>query len=337
MPAIEIALELGTSFTTIYLLGNGIVLREPSVVTFLNTVKVRNVRAVGFKAKQMLGKAPVKTLIVSPINEGVIADEESAAIMLKEFLHKILPDAYLLPQKINALMLIPCGLSLDDRRTYEDVAIRAGISKVTMLDSVIAAAVGAHLPIKTTNGGVLANIGGGTTEIAAMSLGAIVNGCSVNIGGKAMDAAVRDMVAEKYKLQIGLLTAEKLKLEIASLYDNDTAEMRVSGNDTRTKNPSSATVTAKDMSEAVMPFYQKIADAIESIVGVCPPELAADIYKSGVYITGGGSKMPGLEKLFNARLKLPVHIPEDSEYAGILGAGELLNDRDTLRSLLVQN
>jgi rod shape-determining protein MreB len=337
MPAIDIALELGTSFTKIYLLGNGIVLHEPTYAAFLNSVKPRNLRAAGVKAKQLLGKAPLKTIIISPVNEGVIADEDAAAIILKEFLEKITDPAGLLPPKITALMLVPCGLNINERRLLEETAMRAGIGKVTMLESVVASAVGVHMPVRSASCGVIVNIGGGTTEIAVINLGAIVHGCSIGVGGKVMDAAIVSAVLEKHHLQIGLLTAEKLKTEIASLYDNDTAKMKVSGIDIRTKNPSSATVTAADLREAVMPYYQKIASATEQIINVCQPELAADIFKSGICVTGGGSKIPGLEKLYAARLKIPVTVPADAEYTGILGAGELLNDPETLKKLLLQS
>jgi rod shape-determining protein MreB len=195
--------------------------------------------------------------------------------------------------------------------------------------------VGAHLPVRSTYGGVVVNIGAGTTEIACLSAGAIAHGGSLNVGGKAMDGAIVKMAERVHKLHIGLPTAERIKLEVGSMLENDLAEIVVSGTDTVSKSPSSAIVRTPEVFETLLPFYTRIAETLESFIKKCPSELASDIYRAGVHLTGGGAQIQGLKKLLSERLKLPVHLPENSEYACILGAGELLNDRDLLEALLV--
>lgn len=336
MAVLEIAIEIGTSNTSIYISGMGVVLREPTIVAFIGEPKQRKVRAVGNQAIDMLGKTPEKTTIVSPVMDGFIVDQDACTVLLKEFIKKIIPDKYIFNPRIKAILGVPTGLTVEERKMYEDVCLKAGVSDVTMIENIILSAIGIDLPISTTNGGVIVNIGGGTTEIAALSLSGVVSGCGVNIGGTMMDKALLDFIVGKYSLKIGLSTARKVKTEIGSLYSNDTSYITVSGIDVRTKNLGSVTIRATDVLEALMPYYIRVSEAIESVINMCPPEIASDIYKSGIHVTGGASQILGLDKLFGSRLKLPVYVSEDANFSTITGAGKLLSNKQLLEEILIQ-
>lgn len=336
MAVMEIAVEIGTGYTSIYIPGNGVVLREPTVIAFIGDPKSKRVHAVGTQAEKMLGKAPERTTIIEPVVDGVIADAEACGLLLKEFIKKVLPSGYIFFPRIKAILGIPTGLNMQERTMYEDVCSIAGISEVTMIDNIILSGIGLDLPIDAAGGGVVANIGAGTTEIAAMSLAGVVSGCGVTIGGNMMDKAVMDYIAGKYDLKIGIKTARKLKNEIGSLYENDTSEMLVSGRNVKTKNTGSTYVTASDICGVVKPYYLRIADAIESIINMCPPEIVGEINKKGIHVVGGGSKILGLDKVFSDRLSVNVYTIEDPSLCVILGAGKLLGDKQLLNEILIQ-
>lgn len=336
MAAMEIAVEIGTGFTSIFVPGNGIVLREPTVIAFVGDERYRRVHAVGVQAEKMLGMTPERTTIVEPVTDGVISDPEACGLLLKEFIKKILPQSYIFFPKIKALLGIPTGLSMQERAVYEDVCAVAGISEVTMIDNIILSGIGLDLPIDSAGGGVVVNIGAGTTEIAALSLAGVVSGCGVTIGGKMMDKALMDYIAGKYDLKVGVLTARKIKNEIGSLYENDTSDKLVSGRNITTKNTGSAYVTAEDVCTVVKPYYMRIADAVESIINMCPPEIAGEIYRRGIHVVGGGSKILGIEKVFAERLDVNVYTVEEPSLCAITGAGKLLRNKQLLRQIQLQ-
>lgn len=336
MAVLEIAIEIGTSYTSIYLSGSGIVLRERTTIAFLGEPKLGKIKAVGDSAFDMLGKTPERTTIVSPVVDGFIAFPEAAGMLMREFITKILPKSYIFSPKIKAILGVPTGLTVEERKIYEDVCVYAGISEVTMIENIILSGIGIDLPIASTAGGVIVNIGGGTTEIAALSLCGVISGCGVNIGGEMMDNALSDYIVGKYSLKVGINTIRKVKMEIGSLYENDISSLLVSGVDVRTKNPSSVKLKASDVCEAVKPYYLRIADAIENIINMCPPEIASDIYKSGIYVAGGASQILGLDKLLSRRLHLNVYCVEDASYAAISGAGKLLSNQKLMSEILNQ-
>lgn len=336
MAVMEIAVEIGTGYTSLYLPGNGIVLREPTVIAFIGDPRNKRVHAVGKEAEKMLGRTPDRTTIVEPVADGVIVNAEACGLLLREFIKKILPQNYILFPRIKAILGIPTGLSMEERNLYEDVCATAGIGEVTMIDNIILSGIGLDLPIYTAGGGIVVNIGAGTTEIAALSLAGVVSGCGVTIGGKMMDKAIIDFIAGKYDLKVGVGTARKIKNEIGSLYENDTSEMLVSGRNIKTKNTGSAYISAVDICNVVKPYYLRIADAVESIINMCPPEIVGEINNRGIYVVGGGSKILGLERLFAERLGVSVHTVEEPSYCAITGAGKLLRDKDLLREILIQ-
>lgn len=315
--------------------GLGIVLKEASQIAFLEKMSEKNVIEAGTKVKKMQGKTSDKTIIVSPVQEGVIVDKTACIAMLKVFLKRIIKTRFLM--RVRAIVCVPCGLTKEQRRDYEIVCNKAGITEIILVESVIAAGLGIGLNLESSKGVALIDIGGGVTDIAVMSNCSIISGCSVFGGGNMMDAAIMDYIKKKYNLIIGQTTAERLKIEIGSLYSNDLAEIKVSGMDQKTQNPSYTIVTAKDIKEAIEPIYTKIASSAESIINVCPPEIAADIYKNGVFLTGGASNILGIEQFLGSRLKIAVKVVTDASYAVILGAGKLLGDEKLLQNIFEQN
>jgi len=334
MAILEIAVEIGTSNTSIFVSGNGIALREPTLAAYAGGGKLKKLLAVGNDAYAMLGKTPENTQLVAPVTDGIIANPEPCAAMLREFFKKILPDAYF-PPRVKVIAGIPTGLSIEERRTYEDVILSASsqVKEITLVENIILSAIGIDLPIRSAAGGLVANIGGGTTEIAALSFSGVVSGCGLNIGGDAMDAAILDSVAGKHNLRLGLATVRKLKKEIASLYENDMSARPVFGMDIKTKSVRSVLVAASDIYEVLQPYYMRVGTAIESILNMCPPDVAGEFNRKGIYAVGGASRIAGLDRFLTHQLGISVYVPDDPEYAAILGAGKLLSDKRLLEEI----
>lgn len=330
--AINIAIEIGSSYTTIFVENNNVVLREPSIVAFLDDAK-KTIRAVGKQASALKGKTTEKINFVSPVEDGYITDVESASVMLSEFLKKIFPSkGKFLSKPIKALLSTPASLTVEERKTYEDVCIKAGISKVEMIDKVILSSVGASLPI-SDGGAIVVSIGGGCTEIALVSVYSIIAGCSVNIGGNMMDKAIVDYVIGKYGIKISRATAQKLKEEVGSLNSKCLLSYEVKGLDTESLTPSAITLCSYDVYEAISPYYKRIAEGIMSIVNECPPALCESLHDRGVFVVGGGAKIHGLEKFLKDETKLEVKVCSDPEYCAIVGGGKLINDKELLNQI----
>lgn len=336
MAALEIAVEIGTGFTSIYLPGNGIVLREPTVIAFIGDPKNKRVHAVGAAAEAMIGKTPERTTVVEPVVGGIITQPEACGILLREFVKKIVPSSYVFFPRIKAVLGIPTGLDLSERNLYEEVCAAAGIADVVMVENILLSGLGIDMPVSAAGGGIVVNIGAGATEIAALSLAGVVSGCGVTIGGQMIDKAIVDHIAGKYDLKVGTLTARKIKEQIGSLYENDTAELTVSGRSVTTKNIGTALIAACEICGVIKPYYLRIADAVESIINMCPPEIVADIHSRGLFVVGGGSKILGLEQTFSERLGVRIHTVEDPSYCVIMGAGKLVGDKNLLQAVLLQ-
>ncbi|MCL2798392.1 MAG: rod shape-determining protein [Firmicutes bacterium] len=334
MPTIEIAVEIGTSNTSIFVSGNGIALREPTIAAYVGGGRPKKLICAGLEAYAMLGKTPERTQLVTPVTDGVISNPDVCAAILKEFFKKVLPDAYF-PPRVKAIVGIPTGLSVAERRMYEDVVFDASprVKEVTLVENIILSAVGIDLPIASAAGGLVANLGGGTTEIAALSFSGVISGCGLNIGGDAMDAAILDGIAGKHNLKVGLATARKLKEEVASLYENDMSARPVNGLDLSTRGVGSALITAADLYEVLAPYYARVGAAVESILNMCPPDVAGDISRKGIYLVGGTSRIAGAAQFLAQQIGIAVHVPEDPEYAAILGAGKLLSDKKLLEAI----
>ncbi len=336
MATMNIAIEIGTSFTSIYLEGAGVVLREPTVVAYQGEGDKREVFAVGNKAIKLQGKTPDKTTVVCPVVDGYIVDESACVDLMTQFINKILPVSYVFFPKIKAILVAPTGLNAEERKLYEDVILKSGVAESTIVDNVIATALGAELPIETADGGFVANIGGGVTEIALISLCGAVSGCSINVGGNMMDKALMDFIVGKYGVKVGLSTARKIREEVGTLHPNDTSFIEVSGININTQTPVSQCVYALDTYDALLPYYARIADAIRGNTNMCPPELAKTVYEKGLYIAGGASKIPEIEKVFADILNIPCFVCQDPELTAIIGAGKLLSNPEMLKQILSQ-
>lgn len=331
----ELAVSLGTSYTSVFIPGNGIVLSEPSVIVYNGDPSQRRVRAAGKDAASMEGRAGDRLTVVRPIEDGVIADADACRDMLYSFVCRLYPPRVFSP-RIRAVAGIPMGLSLEERRLYDDVFTKAGFHETVMIENAMLAAIGAGLPVHTHKSSLIVDIGGGTTEIAVVSLGSIVNGCSISVGGDMMDKALRDYLMGKYNLNVGNETIRKIKRRIGSLYSNDKSGVTVSGTDIAARAPANFRVNATDVMDALMPYYLRIADAIDSILQVLPPETSADISTDGIHVTGGAGKILGLDKLFFSKLNLPVTVHQDAEYATVLGGGKLLENTVLLNEIVSQ-
>lgn len=336
MAVYDIAIEIGTSYTSIYMAGSGLVLREPTVIAFVGDDDKKSVLAVGYKADKMRGRVPEKTTVVTPVSEGYIADKDACAKLMTEFIKKILPASYIIFPRIRAILVVPTGLSVDERRMYEDVVRTAGVYEITLIDKVLATALGFDIPINKPIGGLVANIGGGGTEIAIVSMCATITGCFISVGGDMMDKAIVDFVMGKYALKISLETAREIKEEIGSLYPNDVSSMVVKGMNMRTMTPASLSVYATDVYEALLPFYTHIAETIRGTTNLCPTELASSLHGLGLFLCGGGAKMPGIERVFAQQLDLPITVSDESELCTVLGAGKLLGNKEMLEEIRKQ-
>lgn len=326
MAKMEIALDLGTSFTSIFVSGNGIVLHEPSVIAYFDDGGKRRTRAVGSEAYNMMGKTPEKTKTVCPIIDGIIKDPDACADMLGEFIGMILPDSYIIKPKIRCILGVPTGITVEEREMYEEVLMRAGIDDITMVNSIMLAAIGMDMPVSSDFGGFITSIGGGVTEIAVLSLCGIVTGCSINIGGDMIDRALMDSMSGIYRMNVGRSVVRSTKEKIISLIRNDCASTSVSGIDIETKNIRTQLMSSDTLYGVVFDYYNNIIDAVSSVINTCSPTVAAEIQRYGIVVVGGGAKIPGLSAVMSKRLQLSVHVPKDAQYACVLGGGKLLSD-----------
>ncbi len=334
MARMDIAVDMGTSYTSIFVAGNGIVLHEPSVIAYYDNNR-RTTRAVGDEAYAMLGRAPEKTKIVYPISEGVIIDPDACAAMLKEFIKKILPDSYVIKPKIHAVLAVPTGIKVDELKMYEEVLMRADVDEISMVNAVMLAGIGAELPVASAYGGLVASIGGGLTQIGVLSLCGIESGYAVNIAGDMIDRTVSDSIRGRYLLKVDLANVRKIKEETLSLIRNDRSAVKVSGINLDTKAVERKTVLAEKIYGAVYVYYKNIIGLIDEYINSCKPAIASEIQKSGITVVGGAAKIPGLAELMSESLGIRVKVLGDPEYAVVLGGGKLLSDRDLLDDILL--
>ena len=328
----SIAIKLGSSNTSIFKQGEGIVLFEPSLVACSGSGKDRIVKAVGSKAKRIEGRTGEQTFITSPIFEGRIADTDLAVVMLKSFLEKIFPRSLRKP-RIKAVVCVPLGLNVTERKAFEKVCFLAGIQDVVLVPSIICGALGYNYPISNPNGVLLVNIGGGSTDVAAVSLNSIVSGVNVGIGGEAMDKAVEKHILALHKIYIGKGVAEKIKTEIGSLYASDTSNTEVNGVDQDTKVSKSVVVESSEIYPVLEHYYHKICEAIQSVLNSCPTNIVEDITNEGIFLFGGASLITGAEQYFRKRLNLKVIVEDQTTAIDVIGAGKLLSDARLLNEL----
>ena len=323
----DIGIDLGTANILVYIKGEGIVLNEPSVVAIDQETK--KVLAVGEDAYKMLGRTPGKVLAVKPLKDGVIANFELTVAMLNYFIKKV--QAKNTFSKPTILICCPTNITQVEKEAIKEVAEVTGAKRVYIEEEPKVAAVGAGLDISKPNGSMVIDIGGGTTDIAILSLGDIVTSKSIKVAGNVFDQKIIDYIKEKYKLLIGERTSEKIKIEIGTAIEEDKkGKMVIKGRNLETGLPSSKTINSSEIYEALKTSLYDIIDASKSVLETTLPELAADIVENGVVVTGGGALLSGLDKLLNKELKIPVKIAESPLTCVVDGTGIMLNNLELI-------
>ncbi len=327
----DLAIDLGTANTLVYVKKQGIVLREPSVVAINNTTK--EVQAVGAEAKQMLGRAPGNIVAIRPMKDGVIAHFEVTEKMISHFIRKVNNDRKTLV-KPRVVIAVPSGITQVEKRAVRDSATNAGAREVYLVEEPMAAAIGVDLPIQEPTGNMIVDIGGGTTEVAIISMSGIVYSKSARIAGDEMDEALVNYIKRKYNLLIGERTAEEVKIKIGSAYPLEKPiTMEVKGRDLVAGIPKTLVINDEEVREALAETFSTIVEAVKISLERTPPELAADIVDKGVVVAGGGSLIKGLDILLREATGLPITLAEDPLSAVALGVGKVIEDENLLRKV----
>lgn len=327
----DIGIDLGTANTLVYVRGKGIVIREPSAVA--RHKKSKEILAIGSSAKKMLGRAPSTIEAIRPLKDGVIADFDATAAMLAYYIKKVHEGGTVIPKipRPKVIIGIPSGVTEVERRAVADAAIDAGAREAHLIEEPMAAAIGANLPIMGAEGTFIVDIGGGTCEIAVISLGGIVLGRSVRVAGDEMDEAIINYVRLKYSLLLGQPTAEQIKMGIGSATVVKDKFTVVRGRDLEAGLPKSIKLTSDEIQESLAPIIQEITANVVDTLEETPPELVGDIMERGIILAGGGSLLPGIDKVLSEATKMPVYVADDPLTCVVRGCGVLL-DNPTLLS-----
>jgi rod shape-determining protein MreB len=328
----DMAIDLGTANTLVVLKGQGVVLNEPSVVAVIEDNGKKSVLAVGDEAKTMLGRTPGNIQAIRPLRDGVIADFVVTEEMIKHFIKKVHKRSTFASPRI--LICVPTGSTPVERKAIQDSALAAGARRVQLIEEPIAAAIGAGLPISEATGSMVVDIGGGTTEIAIMSLGGVVYSRSLRIAGDAMDGALKEYMRKEYNLLIGDSTAEKIKKEIGTAIPSNSNTFPVKGRDIRSGTPKEVSITEEDTAEAMSGIMDKIVSGIKDALENTPPELSADLVDMGLTLTGGGALLKNIDKRFSKETGLPVHIADDPLTCVAIGTGKALEQEEIFNTML---
>ena len=334
----DMAIDLGTANTLVYVKGEGVVLNEPSVVATIQNGGSTQVLAVGNEAKQMLGRTPGKIKAIRPMKDGVIADFEIAEQMIKSFIKKVHSGRTLSNPQI--VICVPTGATNVERRAIRESADAAGARRVFLIEEPVAAAIGAGLPVAEPTGSMIVDIGGGTTEVAVLSLGGVVHATSVKAAGDKFDEAIIEYMRTAHKLAIGETTAERMKKEIGSASppdDGDGKSMNVKGRDLITGLPKELSISQRQISEALAEPVAQIIDTIKRALEQTPAELSADIVERGIMMTGGGSLLGNLDKVLRRATSLPVSIAEDPLLCVVMGTGTALEEKSKLSDVFASD
>ena len=330
----DMAIDLGTANTLVYVKGEGVVLNEPSVVATIENQGHTQVLAVGNEAKQMLGRTPGKIQAIRPLRDGVIADFEVAEQMIKHFIKKVHKGRALTNPQI--VICVPSGATNVERRAIRESADAAGARRVYIIEEPVAAAIGANLPVSEPTGSMIVDIGGGTTEVAVLSLGGVVLSTSIRVAGDKFDAAIIEYMRTTHKLAIGETTAERMKKEIGSACPPDDGEgesMHVKGRDLITGLPKEISISQRQIAEALAEPVAQVIDTIKRALEQTPAELAADIVERGIMLTGGGCLLGNIDKVLRRATSLPVSIAEDPLLCVVMGTGRALEEKSKLRDI----
>jgi len=331
----DLAIDLGTANTCVYVKGQGLVLREPSVVAVKKDSRGnKEVLAVGHDAKRMLGRVPGNIEAIRPMKDGVIADFEVTEAMLRHFIAKVHKSRRLVRPRI--MICVPTGITQVEKRAVKESAQSAGAREVYLIEEPMAAAIGADLPIQDPISNMVVDIGGGTTEVAVISLAGIVYSRSVRVGGDKMDEAIMTHVKRKYNMLIGETTSEDIKIKIASAYPLAEEEtMEIKGRDLVTGIPKNIPITSEEIRKAISEQVDTIVQAVRIALEQTPPELAADIVDRGIVLTGGGALLKGLDQLLREETKLPITVVEDPLSTVVLGTGKAMDNISILKAVCI--
>lgn len=333
----DIGIDLGTANTLVYMRGKGIIIREPSVVAV--DVKMDRVRYVGQEAKDVIGRTPGSIVAVRPLKDGVIADFDMTTSMLQEFIRKALKGRAFAGSRVRVIICIPSGVTAVERRAVKEATQNAGAKRVSIIEEPMAAAIGAGLPVADPTGSMIVDIGGGTSEVAVISLGGIVTSRSVRVAGDEFDSSIINYIKKKYNLLIGERTAENIKIARGSAYpyaDNEPS-MDIKGRNLLNGLPENITVTSEEIREALSEPLSHVIEAIKVTLEKTPPELAADIIDQGIMLAGGGALLKGLDLLIHAETGMPVKVAERPLDCVADGTGKVLENIDKLIDVLTDD
>jgi len=331
MSAADIGVDLGTANVLVYIKGRGIVLREPSVVAIDRDTN--RILAIGEEARRMLGRTPGNIIAIRPLREGVIADYDTTESMLRHFIQKVAGRSMFFKPRI--MVCIPSGVTTVEKRAVLDAAMQAGAKKTYLIEEPLAAALGAGLTISEPCGSMVVDIGGGTTDVAVLSLGGIVVSSSLRVGGDKFDEALVRYVKKEYNIMIGERTAEEIKVNTGTAYPGGRHEaMEVRGRDLVSGLPKTVRITSEETREALAEPISLIIECVKSVLENTPPELAADIVDRGIVMTGGGSLLNGLDKLINKETGIPTYLADDPLSCVALGTGKALESLESLEDSL---
>ncbi|MBU1127131.1 MAG: rod shape-determining protein [Patescibacteria group bacterium] len=332
----DIGIDLGTANTFVWVRGKGIIIREPSVIA--RHKKTKKILSMGESAKKMIGKTPAMIEMVKPLADGVIADYDATSAMLKKYVSQAHQSGGLLPKipRPKVVIGIPSGVTEVERRAVQDAALSAGARKAYLIEEPMAAAIGVGLPVLSPEGSLIIDIGGGTTEIAVISLGGIVIERCLRVAGDEMDEAIINYMRLKYSLLIGQNTAEEIKIQIGSAYPRKRLrEMIVRGRDLGTGLPKSLKISSNEIQEAISPVVRQILDKLSEVIEEMPPELVNDVVSKGITLCGGGAQLYGLDKLVAEETKMPVWVSDDPASAVVKGCGKVLEDEALLKRVRI--
>lgn len=329
----DMGIDLGTANTVVYARGKGIVMNEPSVVAI--NQKTGQVLAVGQEAKKMVGRTPGHIVATRPLRQGVISDFEVTEQMLRYFIHKVHKDSHLFAQRPRVVIGIPCGVTEVEKKAVEDAAKNAGARDVYLIEEPMSAAIGSRLPVQEAGGNMLIDIGGGTCEIAVISLGGIVVNRSLRLAGDKLNEDIIRYAQEKFRLLIGERTAEEIKIAIGSAMElEDELEASMRGRDLTTGLPKEIIVSSEEIRESMARSIKTLVETVKSAVDETPPELLADIMQRGIVLAGGGALLRNLDKLIEKETKIQTRITDDPLTAVVRGCGIVLENLDELREVL---
>ncbi len=329
-----LGIDFGSSYISIIKKGEGLVLKEDNLVAVKKVGDSYKSEEIGNKAKSMLGKTDERILVFSPCCSGEIISIPHATYVLKEFLSKLSVKRNFF-HKLKVIIAIPMGITKEEKLKYVEVCKNVGASEVVCIPKIFCTALGENLNITANNARLVIDMGGGTVECAVINLGTIISGSTLCIGGRTMDTAIVDFVKQKYNAEIGLNSAQMLKEEIGSLYPNDSASMEINGVSITDNIPVNITVTAKDIYNAIHLFLDEIVRIIQTTINTLPPEISSDVVRNGVVLSGGCSKIVGINKYLRQKLGLNVIISDNSDNAVSLGLNTLINNNDLLNKILI--